>query len=330
MLEAKIQAHMHQAETYRSAKDYSRAFNEVAKAFILNPMNEDIQKYENGLQEEFDIFLSEQHALREREERERQNRIHIERASEMLERELFEEALNEVLTGLTVDETNPELLALRDTIQAAYRKWQVKTLDEARSIEVQRHFLRAREFFTIEKFNEALDEVQKALTIDPYRSEVLALKVEIETKASAKTSENKKDQLSVHIANAERFISTNAFDRAIIEIVSGLVIDPSNAHLMNLEKKVSALRSQSTASKNQSNTNVVSEEQKKLLHIHLKIAEEYRSNKEYAKALDEVMQAFSIDPLNTDVALLDATIRKELEHHDQQSNRALKLIYKAG
>jgi tetratricopeptide (TPR) repeat protein len=329
----RIAAHMQEAEQYRISREYSKAFNEVAKAFIIDPINEAIQYYENTLQEEFDVFLADQHLKREQEERDRQIRIHIERAHELLERELFEESLTEIASGLNIDKSHEELISLRDSTQAAYRKWQVKQLEEARNIELQKHFLRAKELFSIEKFNEALDEVQKAITLDPYRSECLALKNEIEatqSKTQARSVEPHRDQLAIHISNAERYINANTFGRAIIEIVYGLVIDPANRALLQLEKKVVILRSGTTSKSDvaQMMDHITTpEERKRLVAMHLHVANELRASKEFSKALDELTQAYIIDPVNEEIARIEIAVRTEQHHYDQKLNQHLKLIY---
>lgn len=330
-----IADHMKQAGAYRKEKDYSRAFNEVARAFILDPLNEDIQRYENELQEEFDQYLADQHALREQEEHERQIRIHIERATEYLERELFEESLTEIATGLTIDEQNADLLSLQELVQASYRKWQVKTLDEARNYEVQRHYLRAKELFTVEKYNEAIDELQRALSLDPYRDECLQLKNEIEEVQHSSVShsaESKKDQIFIHINNAEKLLQANLLDRAFVEIVSGLVIDPSNAKLLQLESEAHALRAERAKTEKQSilQQTTSQEEKDRMVRVHTHVAEEYRRQKEYSKALDELTQAYVIDPGSAEVAEMEKSVREEYEEFIKQRQRSLKLIYRAG
>lgn len=333
-LAAQIATHIEQANAFRNDKDYSRAFNEVAKAFILDPLNEDIQYYENILQEEFDRYLADQHTIREQEESDRQIRIHIERATEFLERELFEESLTEIVSGLTVNENNAELLSLQDFVQSAYRKWQVKTLEEARNYEVQRHYLRAKELFTMEKYNEAIDEVQKALSLDPYRDECLQLKNEIEevqNRSTARPGEVKKDQIFIHLNNAEKLLRANLLDRAFVEIVSGLVIDPTNAKLLQLESEAHALRAERIKSaKQEAMQHTISQDEKnRIVRVHIRVAEEYRVQKKYSLALDELTQAYIIDPIHTEVAALERNIRREYEEYLTQQ-RSLKLIYKAG
>ncbi len=177
----KIRLHMAEAEQLRTKKQFSKAFNEVAKAFILDPLNPDIQGYEQQLQVEFDAFLSEEHRKRETEEKNRIILRHLEHAREFLERELFEEALSEVLHGLTTDEHHMELLALKESISAASRQWKEQQRSETKNLEIQKLLVVAREFIVVEKFEEAAIAVRKALEFDPQRAESLALLKDIET-----------------------------------------------------------------------------------------------------------------------------------------------------
>ena len=99
------------ADRLRTQRNFSKAFNEVAKAFILDPLDTEIQSFEQQLQAEFDLFLAEEHARRLNEERAAIVARHLQHAEEMLERDLYEEALAEVNGGLAVDERNTTLLA---------------------------------------------------------------------------------------------------------------------------------------------------------------------------------------------------------------------------
>lgn len=339
--EAKIQMHLMEAERLRTMRQFSKAFNEVAKAFILDPLNTEIQQYEQRLQVEFDEFLAEEHIRRTQEEKSKIIQRHLQHATEFLERDLFEEALSEVSSGLTVDEHHQELLALKQKITFAADEWNTRQRNETRSLEIQKLLVVAREYLTVEKFEEAKIAAQKAYDLDPTRSESASLLEDIESVLTQsndlRQSEIRTEKVAEHMAQAQSYLMANVLDKALVEILSGLVIDPSNTELLNLELRVTALHDaklsamQSTAlSSSASQHRISKEEQERLIRIHIRVAEEFRMQKEYSKALDEIAHGLTVDMQNVDLLKLDGEIRAEQAEHDAKSAQGLKLIYSSG
>jgi tetratricopeptide (TPR) repeat protein len=337
----KIQMHLLEAERLRSMSQFSKAFNEVAKAFILDPLDENIQKYEQDLQVEFDAFLFAQHNKRDLDEKTKIIQRHLQHAAEFLERDLFEEAMSEVKSGLAIDAKSKDLLSLQQRISMAADEWKVKHRSEARNLEIQKLLVVAKEYFTVGKFDEAIIAVRKALDYDPNRRESITLLEDIESVISqthdSKQNELRKDRIASHMAQAQSFLMTNMLDKALVQILSGLVIDPANNELLKLEQRVTALHdarlseiqssSGSTATKQQ---HISKEEQERLIRIHVRVATEFRSQKEYAKALDEIAHGLTVDMQNEELLKLDTETRAEQTEHDQKAAQGLKLIYSSG
>lgn len=336
---AKIQMHLLEAERLRSMKLFSKAFNEVAKAFIMDPLNLEVQHYEQKLQAEFDEFLAEEHRNRELAERGNIIQRHIQHATEMFERDLFEEALSEVVSGLTIDERNEELISLKQKITAAANALKEQQRAEARNLDIQKLLVVAREYLTVEKFEEAKIAVKKALDFDPQRAESLALMADIESVSSHTQqfhqSVEREERITNNIAMAQSHLMTNNLDKALVEILSGLVIDPSNEELLKLEQRISALHDAKLNSTHHSSVssirqNISKEEQDRLVRIHIRVATEFRAQKEFAKALDEVAHGLTVDMSNPELLALDKEIRGEQTEHDLKSAQGLKLIYSSG
>ena len=337
----RIQTHLLEAERLRSMSLFSKAFNEVAKAFILDPLNEEIQRYEQNLQTDFDAFLSEQHSKRDSDERSKIIQRHVKHASEFLDRDLFEEALSEVSGGLAIDESNAELLDLKSKISSASDRWKMKQREESRNLEIQKLLVVAKEYFTVGKFDEAIIAVRKALEFDPHRTESAALLEDIESVIAqthdSKQAELRYDRVSAHTAQAQSYLMSNILDKALVQILSGLVIDPSNEDLLKLEQRVTALHDarlnqlqSSAVSSSSTQPRISKEEQDRLVRIHVRVASEFRSQKEYAKALDEIAHGLTVDMQNEELVKLDAEIRAEQTEHDQKAAQGLKLIYSSG
>jgi hypothetical protein len=339
--DAKIRMHLGEAERLRSMRQFSKAFNEVAKAFILDPLNLEIQTFEQQLQAEFDEFLAEEHHRRTRDEKSKVIDRHIQHATEFLERDLFEEALSEVNSGLSEDEHHQDLQALKQKITAAADQWKVRQREEARNLEIQKLLVVAREYLTVEKFEEANIAVRKALEFDPNRAESLALLEDIESVLAQthalQQSSVREEKVTKYVTQAQSYLMANVLDKALVEILSGLVIDPSNEELLKMEQRVTALHDAKLSamhstglSSSAAQPRISKEEQDRLIRIHIRVASEFRAQKEYAKALDEIAHGLTVDMQNTELLSLDAEIRAELADHDLKSAQGLKLIYSSG
>lgn len=337
----KIQMHLAEAERLRGMQQFSKAFNEVAKAFILDPLDEGIQHYEQNLQVEFDAFLFEQHNKRDNDEKNTIINRHIQHATEFLDRELFEEAFSEISSGLAVDERNNDLLNLKQRVTVAADQWKLKQREEARNLEIQKLMVVAREFFTVEKFDEAVIAVKKALEFDPARKECLALLEDIESVVAqskdVRRTELRTERIATHLSQAQSYLMSNMLDKALVQILSGLIIDPANEELLKMEQRVIALHEarlnelqSTTFSSNASQPRISKEEQERLIRIHVRVATEFRAQKEYAKALDEIAHGLTVDMQNLELLGLDGEIRAEQADHDLKAAQGLKLIYSSG
>ncbi len=337
----KIQTHLAEAERLRGMQQFSKAFNEVAKAFILDPLDPDIQKYEQDLQVEFDAFLFEQHNKRDSDEKKSTIHRHLQHAAEFLERELFEEAFSEISSGLSVDERNMELLQLKQKVTIASDIWKKKQREETRNLEIQKLLVVGREFFTVGKFDEAMIAVKKALEFDPDRKESLALMEDIESVVSqthdVRQTEHRKERVAMHLSQAQSYLMSNMLDKALVQILSGLIIEPSSEELLKLELRVNALHEarlnelhSTTFSSSASQPKISREEQERLIRIHIRVASEFRGQKEFAKSLDEIAHGLTVDMQNQELLALDAEIRAEQADHDLKAAQGLKLIYSSG
>ncbi len=336
--EAKIKMHLQEADRLRTANKFSKAFNEVAKAFILDPLNTEVQNFEQMLQDEFDLYLSNEHDKQSQDDKTREIQRYVDHASEFLTRERFEEALSEVAHGLTIDANHAGLLALKEKITAAAEEWKKINRKESRNVEIGKLLVIAREYKELEKFDEAKIAVTKALELDPGRQESIDLLTEINASGAQTAPEqpqiNPKQKAADHLARAQQHLKSNIYDKAIVEIISGLAVDPDNQALLQLEQQVNVLNGAKLSSDLASATaparRISREEKDRLIRIHLRVATEFRTQKEYARALDEIAHGYTIDSENTELMALDKEIRAEQAEHDLKSAQGLKLVYSSG
>jgi hypothetical protein len=125
-------------------------------------------------------------------------------------------------------------------------------------------------------------------------------------------------------------------DKALVEILHGLVLEPDNEELAKLEQRVTALHEanisalQASGRAQQYQKTISKEEQDRLFKIHFRVASEFRAKKDFVQALNEIAHGLVIDPLNVDLLTLDADVRKEQADYDLKASQGLKLIYSGG
>ena len=302
-----ISNHLAEASQYASEHEYSKALDEVAKAFILDPLSEAVQKFEFQLQNEFHEYQEEQHKKQEEESRQNAINKHKTRAKEFLDREAFDEALTEVIDGYTYDPDSAELRALEQQIQDAHQQWQEKQAEDEKNTKIEDLVLKAKEHLNKELFEDALKTITEAIVLDPERKTLKAMEMEIEKAQQAfekrkQTEENNK-VIQKHLFRAKECRVLRSYEEAISEIDQALTIDPSREDLLNLKKQTQQELADWQKQKDQ-NANKTS------LKQHLHQAREYLAKKVYDEALMEIALGMTIDLENADLKTLEEDIVK--------------------
>ncbi|RPI05554.1 MAG: hypothetical protein EHM64_06120 [Ignavibacteriae bacterium] len=299
--------HLADASQYATEHEYSKALDEVAKAFMLDPLSEAVQKYEVQLQNEFHEYQENLH--KQQEEESRQNAItkHKKRAKEFLDREAFDEALTEVIEGYSFDPDNADLKVLEQQIQERHQKWQEKLAEEEKNTTIENYVLKAKEYLNKELFEDALKVITEAIVLDPERETLKAMETEIEVAQQAfgkrkQTDENNKI-IQKHLFRAKECRVLRSFDEALSEIEQALALDPTREDLLNLRTQTQAELTEWQTQKDQ-NAN------QNALKQHMRQAREYLAKKVYDEALMEIAMGMTIDPENADLKALEEDIIK--------------------
>jgi hypothetical protein len=299
--------HLSEASQYATEHEYSKALDEVAKAFMLDPLSEAVQKYEFQLQSEFHEYQEQQH--KEQEEESRQNAInkHKTRAKDFLGREAFDEALTEVIEGYSYDPDSAELKALEQQIQDAHLQWQERLAEEEKNTKIEDFVLKAKEYLNKELFEDALKTITEAIVLDPQRDTLKAIEAEIELAQQSfekrkQTEENTK-VIQKHLFRAKECRVLRSFEEALSEIEQALAIDSTREDLLLLKKQTLQELTDWQSQKEQ-NANQTS------LKQHLRQAREYLARKVYDEALMEIALGMTIDPENVDLKTLEEDIVK--------------------
>jgi tetratricopeptide (TPR) repeat protein len=310
------------ASRFASEKEFSKALDEVAKAFMLDPLNESIQKFETQLQKEFHEYQEEQHKTQEEEARKNALIKHQTRAKEFLDREAFDEALSEIADGYSYDPNNATLIALEQQIQDAYQRWQGKQAEEEKNTQIEDLLFKAKECLAKELFDEALKTITQAIALDPKRENLKSTKAEIEkaqeTFKKRKRSEENNKIIQKHMFRAKECRVLRSYDEALAEVNQALALDSSRDDVLKLRDQLEQEFAEWKAQKDQN-------AQKTSLKEHLRQAREHLTNKVYDEALMEIALGLTIDPQNSDLAALEAEVVKaQAEAETAESELAAK------
>ena len=302
-----ISSYLTEASEYASEHEYSRALDEVAKAFLLDPLSEAVQKFESQLQAEFHEYQEEQHKKQEEEARKNAINKHKTRAREFLDREAFDEALTEVIDGYSYDQDDADLKMLEQQIQDAHQQWIEKQAEEEKNIKIEDFVLKAKEYLNKELFEDALKIITEAIVLDPELDALKSIEAEIEKAQHAfemrKHSEENTKVIQKHLFRAKECRVLRSYEEAISEINQALAIDPAREDLLDLKKQMQQELIDWQAQKDQ-NANQAS------LKQHLRQAREFLAKKVYDEALMEIALGMTIDPENVELKTLEEDIVK--------------------
>jgi hypothetical protein len=302
-----ISDYLAEASRLASEHEYSKALDEVAKAFILDPLSDTIQKFENELQKEFHEYQEEQHKKQEEETRKNAIATHKTRAKEFMEREAFDEALTEVADAYTYDPNDAELRVLEQKIQDAYRQWQDKLAEEEKKNQIEELVLKAKEYLAKELFEDALDTITKAIVIDPKNEALKELEAEIERtqddREKKKQAEENGKIVQKHVFHAKECKVLRNYEEALSEIEKALAIEPSREDLIELKNQTKKEYTEWQAQKDKNNKEAALKE-------HIRKAKDFFAKKVYEEALMEIALGLTLDPGNPDLTALEEEVIK--------------------
>ncbi|MBP8975189.1 MAG: hypothetical protein KBG83_00585 [Bacteroidetes bacterium] len=301
----KIAACIDEASRLAAEHKYSKALDEIAKAFLLDPLNETIQKYEAQLQKEFHDYQEEMRQKQEEESRIAALKGHIQRAKDFLEHEAFDEALAEVAEGYTYDQNNRELVILEKKIQEAYAQWQLRQAEEEKQKQIQEMVLSAKKFLSKHEFENALMEVTRAMVLDPENADIKALEQEIEA-SQEEDEERRRNEANTKaikklLFSAKEALIHHDFDSALAEIESALQIDPQDEESLALKSSIQQQKEEWLKKKSD-------EENKEKIKSHIRQARKLLKEKVYDEALIEIAMGLTADPNNEDLKDLEEQV----------------------
>lgn len=312
--------HLIKAQRCFLERQFDTAMAEVSLALLANPLDTESHNLEKQIQDAIESKKKEENATLSPII----NSILLV-AKRYIERDKLDDALEEVNTGLLINNKHPELLWLRNSI---VERREIKKTHELQALRND-IVLRIRERFARTEFDQALSEVQLALGEFPNDSEITAIKAEIESAMKRwkdlERFENHTVDVNQHIKNARQLLRYDSVDEATCEIALGFVLAPYNQELKKLEKELWEAQARLDESRMREEAERTKAQQSVKLKLYLLAAEEFTKHGEFSRALDEIVQAYLIDPMDVETKRLEARVR-QLKQRTVAS--PLKLVYK--
>ncbi len=312
--------HLAKAQQLFAQQMYDTAMAEITQALLANPFAEEAQELEQRLQQK----VSTRRTVSPLQTSASVNAVLLV-AKRYFERKRFAEALEEVDTGLAIEGNHPELLWLRSAI---LEQIEVQgTLN--REQRLRNYVNRIRERFVKTEFNKALEEIQAALDEFPADRELIALREEI---AAAYNSwqelqlfECHTTTVNEHIRNARQLLRFDRVAEAASEIALGLLLAPSNEELKKLEKEMWDTQSRLEHARMREEDERQSVQKSVTVQMHVIAAEEFAKLGQFNRALDELAQAYLINPTSAEARQMESNVRQAQQ---RTAVSPLKLVYK--
>jgi tetratricopeptide (TPR) repeat protein len=324
--------HQTRAKEFLDRDAFDEALTEVADGYSYDPNNAGLIALEQQIQDAYQRWQGKQ----AEEEKNTQIEDFLFKAKEYLAKELFEEALKTITQAIVLDPKREALKSTKSDIEKAQEAFKKRKQSEENNKVIQKHIFRAKECRVLRSYEEAIAEIDQALTLESSREDLLQLKNQLRQEFAEwqiqKDQNVQQTSLKQHLRQAREHLTNKVFDEALMEIALGLTIDPKNPDLVALEEEVikaqaDAELAESELAAKSTESGFKNEERDQLIWIHLRAADELQKQNEFAQALDELAKAYVIDPLNKEVKKAELRVRQNEIRHAQQTGQTLKLIY---
>jgi hypothetical protein len=309
----RIGAYLKSAGAMIAAGKLDEAANQLAFVVVLDPLNAAAAELQRKIREIQERKRREELELRKRKEEEEIQREaavrsaiqkNIESANALMSEKKFNDALRIITRAYMLDPLNEEVRACEQRILAAQEESYRAAEEERRAAE---EALRRQQ----EEELRRLTEVERERLLRE-QDEV----VEQEKKLS-------KEKITLHLARAREHVAAKAYHDALAEVAQAFTVDPFDEDVRVVEQEVLAAqkREEETVSEEPPAQPEGSGEQLQAEEF-LEQARKFRTQGEYARALDEVTKAFVADPLNEAVRKLEAEIEAQIREAERLTDPA--------
>jgi hypothetical protein len=337
-----IAFHFAEARRYRDSADFDKAKDEIAKAFLIDPLNESIKSFDQETQREHALYI-------ERKKREKAVRTYVNRAKMYAAQEDFQQAYDAIEAGFKIDPSNKDLIEVKDRLDEMQRRWKEAEDLWEKVTAHETHSARSGRFDSKQLYKEALaNYYMKLEMLDPeharinkegekaepdiidLESEIQDIYVNWQKELERRAEDEKNEAIRKHLDKAKKLLLEESYEEALAEIAFGKMIDDTNQELLSMERSIweDLTRKQDgkAAAADGYEDDPSHRERSINVRIHVKAAESFADKKQFAEALDEIAKAYSIDPLNEDIVACESRIRLLADRYARK-NDGLKLVY---
>jgi hypothetical protein len=337
-----IAFHLAEARRYRDSDDFDKSKDEIAKAFMIDPLNESIKTFDQETQREHALYI-------ERKKREKAVRTYVNRAKMYAAQEDFQQAYEAIEAGFRIDPSNKDLIEVKDRLDEMQRRWKEAEDLWEKVTANETHSARSGRFDTKQLYKEALaNYYMKLEMLDPehartnkdgekaepdivdLESEIQDIYVNWQKELERRAEDEKNEAIRKHLDKAKKLLLEESYEEALAEIAFGKMVEDNNQELLSMEKAIwddlNRKQDGKGAAADSSEEDPSHRERSINVRIHVKAAESLADKKQFAEALDEIAKAYSIDPLNEDIVACESRIRLLADRYARK-NAGLKLVY---
>jgi len=177
-----------------------------------------------------------------REEREAQILDHLALGKAYYDQRRFSEAVLEFRKVLALD---PEHAEARLMLTKANRALEEKVVEKVekeimveKEEEVKKYIAAGKKFMDEKEYLESIAELNKALKIIPSHPDAIKLLKEAQAALEKEVMAKVKREAQLHLGQALKYITTEDYAEALIEVEKALEIDPGNVQALRLYKKL--------------------------------------------------------------------------------------------
>lgn len=237
-VEQKIASFLSQAAAYSEKKEFNRALDEIARAYLFDPANEKIHSMEEAvrktIEEERNALATAhhnnelKHTQKEEEEQrnqEEQQRVALERkitdflarASAYVEKQEYNRALDELTRAYLFDPANEKVRKLEEKIRRAQEEDRRVCEDEQRKLAAEKHG------------HEEIIEMRMRQTRQPA------------PEAMNERHNGKREhdsEVRRYLRHVNQLFTSNRLEEALSELAFVIILDPLNEEVLKLEQRI--------------------------------------------------------------------------------------------
>lgn len=313
----KIREYLQIARSLFSEQKLEEASSQLAFVMVLDPLNEEVLSLNWKIREE-QTKRNEEHLAKKKqqieEERKKEESIKIairknlQKANEYREQKKFSEALRVITQSYFIDPSNEEIITLEKQImneeEETFRR-------EEEDRKRQDEELRRRQETELHR-----------LAIEQQKREQIRERIESEGKLL-----RDEEEVLLFLSKARGYLSQGSFDEALNQIAKAFKINPFDEEIAKLQREIQDAQKKSKQSKRSAMQMLVEPETigdeatQAVIQQHIQKAQQFRSNKNYKEALDEIAQAYRLDPLNEVLFSLEGEIQQEFLKYEEEQQK---------